>query len=390
MEKEHIKVLHVVTSFEDGGLEKVVALLVNNINNEYIKHYIISLVKSKSDFLLRDLQRNAVDIAQFNFHNRIQGFNSIIINLHELLSLSTYIKKKEIDVVHSHDFFPAFISRVSVFISYFFLLYRVKRIFITLHNLFFWLNGFHHKINKLLSYFTTNIICVSKSVLDYSLEKDKINVRKYKIIYNGIKLDEYIPSKKQESDYKKEFGILSDESVIGNVGVLSIRKGQKYLIEAFARILNDKKNIKLLIFGSEREHEIKVAEEIYELIKKNNLNDYVKIIQPRKDLNLIYNIFDVYVMPSITEGLSLSAIEAMLMRKICLFSDIAPFKEMVEDNVNGFLFKSEDVDALYNKLKYILENLDSLKSIGVNARNIALEKYDVKNMCREYEKLYLS
>ena len=178
--------------------------------------------------------------------------------------------------------------------------------------------------------------------------------------------------------------------MIGNVGVLSIRKGQKYLIEAFARILNDKKNIKLLIFGSEREHEIKVAEEIYELIKKNNLNDYVKIIQPRKDLNLIYNIFDVYVMPSITEGLSLSAIEAMLMRKICLFSDIAPFKEMVEDNVNGFLFKSEDVDALYNKLKYILENLDSLKSIGVNARNIALEKYDVKNMCREYEKLYLS
>ncbi len=384
-----MRILHIVTSLGDGGLEKLVYLIISNLSTEKFDHHIAILKPDQGTFLKDDLLLMGVKMVEFNLDNRFHGISSIYRNITGLFRLSSYIKVNNIEIIHSHDFFPAFISRISALLTAVFRFYRVKKIIITLHNSFFWLNNYHHKINKLFSYFTTKIICVSESVMNYSMQHDKISKDKYKIIYNGVSIDQYVPNLLDQKKYRDEFGILPEEMVIANVGVLSVRKGQKYLIEAFNRLLCEGYNLKLLIFGSERDHEKEIAEEIYGLIRKYNLADRVKIIQPRKDLNLIYNIFDVYVMPSITEGLSLSAMEAMLMERICLFSDIAPFQEMVEENVNGFLFKSEDIDDLHKKLKYILNNIESLKNIGTLARKTAVKKYDVKNMCKEYEKLYL-
>ena len=61
-------------------------------------------------------------------------------------------------------------------------------------------------------------------------------------------------------------------------------------------------------------------------------------------------------MPSITEGLSACAIEALLMERICLFSDIEPFKELVHDGVEGFFFQNKNTDDLTKKLEYIISN----------------------------------
>jgi glycosyltransferase involved in cell wall biosynthesis len=224
--------------------------------------------------------------------------------------------------------------------------------------------------------------------MDYSVEHDKIKVDKYTIIYNGVDIKQYNPNYDCINNYKNEFLIDSNDIVIGNVGVLSVRKGQKYLLESFNKLLKHRDNLKLLIFGSEREHEKKIADEIYYLIDYYNLKNKVKIIKPRKDLNKIYNIFDIFVMPSITEGLSLCAIEAMLMERICLFSNVPSFKEMIDDGKNGFLFNSTNVDDLYLKLDYIINNYSSLDYIKKNARVYALENYNIKRMINQYEVLY--
>ena len=254
----------------------------------------------------------------------------------------------------------------------------------------FWLSPVHHFINRLLGTFTSKIICVSDSVKKYSLENDKITEAKYSIIYNGVNTNNYIPRAPLNEEYRSEFGLNKNDIIIGNVGVLSVRKGQKYLVSAFKRLSERFDNVKLLIFGSRREHELKVADELYDLINKLALNDKVKIFSPRKDLNKIYNIFDLFVMPSITEGLSLSAIEAMLMERICLFSDIPPFKEMINEGINGFMFRSADEGDLFNKMEYIIKNITSFKEAGRKARVDALAKYTSGRMVNEYKALYLS
>jgi len=383
-------ILHVVTGFADGGLEKVVLMLVSNMDNPDIRHFAVSLMKRDNVFLEKEFIECGVNPVYFNFDNRLNNVRSVLQNLVESFKLAAYIKKNNIRIIHSHDFFPALSSRITAVFALLFYFHKVDKIIITLHNLFFWLNRYHHFLNRVLSRITTKIVCVSQSVMEYSLTHDKIQKTKYRIIYNGVDTRKYQPDNKYRDVYRKEFGIDNSSIIMGNVGVLSLRKGQKYLLTALKNLISAHPDLKLLIFGSERTHEKDVAENIYSMIRELGLSSVVTIISPREDLNLIYNLFDIFVLPSISEGLSLSAIEAMLMKKICLFSDIGPFGEMIVEGENGFMFKSEDADDLTRKLEYIINNYKSLGYIGENARKTALDRYDINRMCKEYENLYLN
>ena len=389
MKNDKINVLHTVTNLGDGGLEKVVYMLTHNIKNKCIRHYVVVLIKSDIIFLNDDFKKDGIYLENFAFMNRFNNISSLVNNIRESLKLAKFIKQKDIRIIHCHDFFPAFTARVSMIISFILYFHKIDRVFVTLHNNFFWLTKFHHLINRFLGWFSSKIICVSNSVMEYSLLHDKLPRAKYKIIFNGIEPDLFVPDKYYNEYYRRLFDLKENEIIIGNIGVLSIRKGQKYLIKAFIKILQNRDDIRLLIFGSERPHEIEIAQEIYQLINKHKLQDKILIMNPTKEINLIYNIFDIFVMPSITEGLSLSAIEAMMMRKLCLFSDIPSFKEVIVDGENGFLFRSKDEDSLYEKLDYLINNYKKLEKIKDNARLCALQKYDAKRMCKEYEELYL-
>ncbi len=381
--------LHVVTNVSEGGLEKNVLTIISNLNSNNFNYYLAVLTNQENRFLYNEFLKLNVKIKQFDFDNRLFSYRSIPKNIVQLFKFTSFIRKQRIDILHSHDFFPSFVSRISAIICFLLFFYRVNKIYLTLNVVLFWLKPIHHSINRFLSIFTTKVICVSKSVYNHSLKHDRINKKKYVIIYNGVNINNFIPDDSLRSFYIKEFGFDEENYIIGNVGVVSVRKGQKYLINAFIKLKKYYPNIRLIIFGSKREHELPIKNEIYSTILSNDLEQYIRIIEQR-DVTKIYNMFDVFVMPSITEGLSLSAIEAMLMQRICLFSDIGPFKELVTDGVNGFLFKNKDEKDLEEKLNFILSNYATLDYIKQEASRSVKHKFDARKMAFQYEELYLS
>lgn len=383
------RVLNVITVIEDGGLERHVYYINRFRSSEDIEHKVVVLTSPNENDLSEKYKIQGIEITYFGFQNKDLNFKAHLKNLVKIFRLAKYIKKNRIDVLHSHDFFPGFFSRIAAFVSFIIYFHKVKHIYITLHIVFFWLSGFHHKINRILGTITTNVICLSYAILNYSLKTDKLPRSKYVIINTGIDTKQFVPEPALRSKYIEEFGLEQSDIVIGNIGVLSVRKGQIYLLKAFKSLIAEFPNIKLIIFGSEREHELEIRDELIDFISSHKLEENVKIIKPREDINLIYNLFDVFVMPSITEGLSACSIEALLMKKICLFSDIEPFKELVEDRKNGFLFRNKSDDDLKDKLRYILINIHKLDNIKENARISAEGKYDVRNMVEKYEQLYL-
>lgn len=387
MDKKKANILHIVTNLSDGGLEKVVYLIIKHLNRTEFNHIVAVLTKNENDFLVSKFKELGVQVETFNFDNRVFSYKSIFKNIPQLAELLKLIRKKKISVIHSHDVFPAFVARVSYVLSIL-SFYRPRKVIITLHNIYFWLKPIHHFINRILSIFTYRIVCVSNAVRDYSLKHDKIKTSKYQVIYNGVESGSYAPDQNCVSEYYSEFGYSGNEFIIGNVGVLSVRKGQKYIIEAFHKFIKKYPEARLLIMGSERSHEKDTANEIHDLIKKYELSDTVRIVPSRVDINKIYNIFNVYVMASISEGQSLSAIEAMLNSRICLFSDIEPFKEMITDGENGFLFSSENSDDLFAKLEFIRNDFTNLQYVGKKTRETALLRYDVLNMSNSYGLLY--
>lgn len=384
-----INVLNIITVIEDGGLERHVYYINKFKNDKDINHKVVVLTERNDNDLTAKYEQLGIEIKYFGFQNKSVNFRAHLKNLGNLFRLAAFYKKNKIHILHSHDFFPGFISRVASVISFLFFFHKVKHTFITLHIVFFWLNRIHHLINRLLGYVTTNVVCLSHAILNYSLRTDKLPADKYKIINTGIDTNLFVPDPNLRTKYIEEFELKPDDIVLGNIGVLSIRKGQLYLLRAVKELLPEFPKLKLLIFGSEREHELEIRDEIFDYIKTNSLENNIRIFKPREDINLIYNLFDIFVMPSITEGLSACSIEALLMKKICLFSDIEPFEELVKDKQNGFLFQNKSVSDLKDKLRYILDNINELGHIKESARSSAEGKYDVRHMVLKYEDLYL-
>lgn len=386
--------MHCLTAIYDGGQEtflvKTFRYIQNSSKNKY-NFTICSLSHSTNKALIDKYHEAGIKYYSFNFANRKRSLKDIFRNIKELFKLSKLIKKEKIDILYGHDFFSALIVRLSRIFSFIFFFYRLKRVYISIHLLFFWLKKKHHILNKILSYFTDKVICVSNSVYKYSLKHDKIQKDKYIVIYNGIDVDEFSFSQQIRNEFRRKFGIDDSTIVFGAVGNISPRKGQLILAKAFNEVNKIYPDSILLLFGScrgvDREEDYKKELDLF--INNYKLENLIRIYDPRLDINNIFTIFDFFVMPSLVEGFGLVLAEAMSTERIVIASKIPPFKEIVDDGIDGFLFETENYVDLIEKMKMVLKLKDSeLGIISGNARRKIIEHFNSNNMGKEYEKLY--
>jgi glycosyltransferase involved in cell wall biosynthesis len=394
MVSKDINVMHCLTAIYDGGQEtflvKTFKYIQNCSNNNY-QFIICSLAHSTNHELIEKYKSSGIKYYSFNFANRKRSYKDVFKNIIELFKLARLVKKEKVDILYGHDFFSAFVVRLTYLTTLLFFFYKVKRVYISIHLIFNWLKKRHHFINKILSYFTDKVICVSRSVYEYSLKHDKINNNKYIVIPNGINVEEFSFSNDNREKYRKLFGINNNTIVFGTVGSISQRKGQKYLIRAYNEIQKKCPDSLLFIFGSCRgvENEFKYKEELDQLIIDFQLEDKIKIYKPRLDINNIYPIFDIFVMPSVVEGFGLVLAEAMSMERIVIASNIPPFKEIIDDGIDGFLFETENYLDLIKKIELVLKMKNSDRDIiSRNARDKIIKKFNSNSMGKEYEKLY--
>lgn len=387
---ENKKIINIVTTVGDGGLEKLVYHIYEGLDKSKFDADLCILTRTDETFILKNFRKICHSVYILDFRNKDIKFGDYFHNVIQFFKLLRLIYRNKYDIVHSHDFFPAFVTRIAVFAGIFFYFRKPKGVFTTLHNIYYWLKPIHHFINRQLSRITDKIVCVSKSVFRDSYEKEKIKKEKYLVISNSVNCDEFFPDENIYKEKRSELGYSESDFILGNVGVLSVRKGQIYLLKAFCELKKKFKNIKLVIVGSTRSHEMDVYNELLNYISKNDLQNYVMIMDTTEKINDLYNILDLFVMPSITEGFGLSAFEAMLTEKIVVFSDIPVYIELIEDGKTGFIFKSKSVESLSSKLDYILTHYNELGPMKKYAREYVLNKFSMDKMTEQYNKLYSS
>ena len=96
-------------------------------------------------------------------------------------------------------------------------------------------------------------------------------------------------------------------------------------------------------------------------------------------------------MPSVIEGFGLALAEALSTEKVVIASDIPPFKEIIQDKVNGLLFRSGEYKEIISKFKEVM-NMDKcvLDNMRKNARSTILSNFDSNMMVKKYEDLYVN
>lgn len=201
----------------------------------------------------------------------------------------------------------------------------------------------------------------------------------YQIIHNAIDLDKF-SFKSQIRMRKREEMKLSDKVVIGHVGRYCYIKNQRFLLDVFLKIKEKQKNAYLLLIGN-GEDEAKIRRRIKDL----HLEDSVSLLIDRADVNELYQVMDIFVMPSLFEGVPVVGVEAQANGLPCFFSDKISKEIILTNNVKMLSLRSTVDDWAKGILDADIERnpiaLNQLKEKGYNVVD------EAKYLLNFYERL---
>ena len=218
---------------------------------------------------------------------------------------------------------------------------------------------------------------------DYALAKAKFTNTRVEHIHGvGVRSERYHPATPEEcAQMRKAEGLAADDCAILCTGELNANKDQKTLIDAAAKLRDKIPNLKVLLAGNGP-----LENELREQIKSLGLEDTVKLLGYRTDLEKVVPAMDLIVSCSHREGLPLNIIEAMLCEKPLIASVNRGHTELIDDGVNGYLFPAGDDD----RLAELIEKISKAPALAAEMGKVGRAKaqaYTVNSVKREIEKI---
>jgi len=371
--------MHIINFLYDGGTETYIYTLVSLLDRSRYEFSICCLVEAgfgADRFTSAGVPVHVLAVKRDG--GIIRGLGNVL----EVFRLARLLRREEVDIVHSHDNFPASYARIAAMLA------RVPIVYVTYHNIYHWLTPLNHLINRYFASLTTRIVAVSRSAMEYSMEKDGIPAGKYRVIYNGVDPNQRKGFDLKRKSYRRELDIPENAQVIGNVASLSQRKGQRLLISALAAVGEIYPQAVIVIVGSERDDEPLVRQSLEAQAAGLGLSERLFFTGSRTDVQDLFSMFDIYVMPSETEGFGYALVEAMSAGVPAIAADIPALSEVSEYGKNALLFRSGDFSDLAQKLEFALGNPDKMREMAEIARVEANEKFSLDRMVSGYQSMY--
>lgn len=229
---------------------------------------------------------------------------------------------------------------------------------------------------------------------DYSKNKlENLGFKNIQRIYPGINLDLYSPASKN-SEMMKGFGIKQDDFVATYHGEFTRLGGMDNLVNMLvskSEIIKQKYIKIILACRVKNEADRSKKEEISNIIRKNDLEDYVKLPETFTSLEKVYNLGDVALFP--VENMRgkfdvpLVVVEAMACEKPVIISNLPIFREFANEQ-NSVKIETGNMEKVFRAVLDIKENPERYAEIGKNARKFATENFDIEKVAEKYEEVY--
>ena len=364
--KRKINVIHLVEELTIGGLEKILTSIVLNLDK---KKYNVSVwCLREGGFFANKLAKEGIDFKILHISTSRNPLS--IYKLYKLL------KSRKFDIIHTHAYSAGTIGRMSAFLA------GVPVIISHNHSVYDYYNRRYHFVEWFLSLITDRVVCVSDIANRFANETQRINARKLITIHNGID-SEYTVLEKRTSGLRKELGIPVDHSVICTIAHLEEHKGVKYLLESASLLLQSRNDVSFLVVGEGR-----LKEKLKILCADLKIEENVVFAGERGDIPEILSLTDIFVLPSLREGLPLTILEAMACGKPVIATNVGGIPEVVKDGVSGILISPKDPEALHSAINELLGDREKLKKMGHNGKRVYSESFDSKTMIGKIEDLY--
>jgi glycosyltransferase involved in cell wall biosynthesis len=230
--------------------------------------------------------------------------------------------------------------------------------------------------DNLLDYFIW--ISVEYVIVNCLAIKNQLNLlrslplEKIKVIYNGI----------QNVKYYERTIFKDKEVVLGLVSRMDCNKGVFLLLSAFSKLYEKHKNIKLILVGAGE-----AIIELKEQIKQYNLLDIVELLGFYEgNIDNVLNKIDIFVFPSLWEGLPYSIIEACRAGCAIVATEVGGISEVIENNYNGIIVSPNSELELCNAISYLINNKFIAGKLALSARKTYEEKFQLEYMHERVKK----
>jgi len=360
-----MNILFLTNHLNIGGVTSYVFSLSRGLKKSGHNVYLAS---SGGDCLINFTQEGIIFIpAPLKTKSEINVFK-IGISFFKLLK---EIREKQIQIVHTN-------TRVTQVLGNF-----LKRKTGVIH-ITTWHGFFQRRWSRrIFPCWADKTIAISGQVQEHLLNEFMANPENIRLICNGVDLEKVkLKEPLSRSAVKAKLGLKAGP-VVGIIARLSDVKGHVYLIRAMKRVLKEFPDAQLLIAGEGR-----MQGELFRLSEELKIKDNVFFIpQPRNIAELLY-VMDVFVMPSLKEGLGLGLMEAMSGAKAVVGSAVGGIKSLVQDGETGLLVEPKNAEALAAAIQELLRDPAAAAIMGNKARIFIEQKFSLEDMLKKTEEVY--
>ncbi len=366
---QRIRVLQIIPKLGTGGAERIVLDIAKNLDPRLFEVAIASLYPYSGE----PFEKEAAAAGLRVFYLTKKRGVDINIFVHVL----NLFNKFRPMVVHNH-----------LYLLYTLLpackLFRVPVRIHTIHNM---ADKEVHGIRRFLhacSFRYYGFVPVSISQIVLNSVQSVYHTNNSPVIYNGIDTKLFVPSRERRQIWRSENHISAATPIFVTVARFSRPKNHSLLIEAFYEVAKANPSAILLLVG---DGELRTKTE--ELVGRFGLTERVRFLGERTDIVDILNASDFFVLSSDYEGLPISVLEAMAIGKPIIATAVGGVPELITHDVNGILVSPGNRHGLATAMVALAEAPDRAREMGERGRQIVENKFDIKQMARQYSILYM-
>ncbi|PYV45505.1 MAG: hypothetical protein DMG06_02080 [Acidobacteria bacterium] len=381
LEKMKIKIVRIITRMDLGGAQQAVLHLARRLDQSLFEQILITgeggelsaelcSIPSIKCYILPSLSRRV-------------GLGGLLDDLRTIIRIRSILRQEVPEIAHTHTPKAGILGRWAAWMA------GIPRIIHTFHGFGFsefqpsGVRRLYIWVERLTSLITTRFVVVAES--------NRLKGQEYRIfgradcdlIRSGIDFSAFGNMFVDKSKKKLELGFAPSDKIVGIVAGFKPPKALHHFVTVARRVSDQRTDIKFLMVGDGE-----LREQLEEHVDRLHLDSIVKMVGWRRDVPEFLEIFDVFLLTSLWEGLPRVVVEAMITGVPVVAPDVDGIAEVVRSGETGYLVSPGDTASMAQRVIELLDNETLRRQMGRAAKGVGQE-FSVENMIEDYTRLYI-
>jgi glycosyltransferase involved in cell wall biosynthesis len=367
-----------ITKMEGAGAQKIMLETARYFQSRP-EYRVIAVCLYDQNYIQEAYAKYGVQVLDLKMKNS-RSHLPLLANVFRILTgcfrLYRLLRSESIQLLQTYDFYA---NAIGVFVG------RLARVqVIVMSQRVVYTKRWRCWIDHIISRWADKVTAVSESVREFCVKMEGMPADHVVVIRNGIYVTP-TPDAQDHAQIRHQLHVDDDTLLVGAVGRLSTQKGHRILIQAAPLILSNVPNVKFVIVGQGPG-----MTELRAYVSQLRLDGFFIFTGHVSNIVPLLTAMDLYVHPSLWEGMPNAVLEAMACGKPIIATDVDGTVELLIDGESGYLIPPNEVEPLATAVSYLLTHPDEAQKMGNAARQRAASQFSLDTTMTATVHLYKS